>query len=194
MVSQYYQNQNRLQSKITKSSLVISSGKRTKQDALIETNETENSDEVEANGNEEAIKAEEGMDNPTEERAKDKDDEDVIVSRKDSATSMISDESLSNYMKPSFIKGPQFYSEDHCNSAYETIKQNVVGAANAAGVITYLRKPRTNSDIYPIVNRNPLMNQAHDKKLNMNELTLFQRDPNMKYCLIKVIIIELFYF
>jgi hypothetical protein len=188
MVSQYYQNQSRLHTKM-KSNLTISSEKqgRATHETLAEISENEIVNEPVNDRQDEAnTEADEKEEDQEEKRSEDKgDDDDVIVSRKNSATTMnsqLGDDSLSNYIKSSFNKGPQFYSENRCNSAFERVKEGF--GENAEGS-NNIRKHKTNSDIYPIMTKNHLMNQFHDKELYINELSSFQVEYK-KYVLRKL--------
>lgn len=79
------------------------------------------------------------------------------------------DEPLSNYIQPD--KGPEFYSQRRSRSVMANenfgMDQN-----NENSLTTY----KTNSDVYPALSKNALMNQSHDHYLELKELTIFEKD------------------
>ncbi len=94
---------------------------------------------------------------------------DVKASRKNSIISIESkstevfDEPLSNYVRPD--KGSQFYSANRSRTA-------PLDSELSIAVGDY----KTNSDIYPVIEKNQLMNQSHDQYHEMKELKAFERE------------------
>ncbi len=83
----------------------------------------------------------------------------------DSKNTKIFDEPISNYIRPD--KGPQFYSTNRSRTAPLEDRLDI-------GEGGY----KTNSDIYPVIGKNQLMNQSHDLCHEMRELKLFEGNYN----------------